>query len=93
MCNHVILNSSPCVKMCSIYSNLSVLHLNHNKNLTLLEKHTHLGVKHSTTSLSVVHLYSVALLFFKMIDFGVWSQDLGYHIAKEMQTKQALTDT
>ena len=68
--------------MCSIYSNLNVLHLDHNKNLTLLEKQTLLGVKHSTTSLSVVHLNSVALLFFKTIDFGVWSEDLGHHIAK-----------
>ena len=61
MCNHVILNSSPCVKMCSIYSNLNVLHLDHNKNLTLLEKHTLLGVKHSTTAITVVHFDSRAL--------------------------------
>ena len=43
MCNHVILNSSPCVKLCSIYSNFNVLHLDHNKPLK--QKHTHLQSK------------------------------------------------
>ena len=36
----------------------------------------------------MIHLNSE---FFKAIYFGVWSEDLGYHIALVMQAKQALT--